>query len=81
MFRFIAKVAAKIAYRWRQEKEAETNLLHAGLASGLDQEKRELIARVTKEADDMDARIKEAADMEEKGFWECENGHERGDLA
>jgi hypothetical protein len=79
MFRFIAKVAAKIQYRWRQEVEAETNLLHAGLATRLAQEKRELVARVTKEADAMDARIKEAAEMEEKGFWECLAGHELPD--
>lgn len=76
MFRFIAKLAAKIAYRWKQEREAETNLLNAGLASQLAQEKRDLIARITKEADDMDARIKEVAEMEMKGFWVCENGHE-----
>jgi hypothetical protein len=24
----------------------------------------------------MDARVKQMAEMEEKGFWECENGHE-----
>jgi hypothetical protein len=76
MFRFIAKVAAKITYRWRQEVEAETNLLHAGLATRLAQEKRELVARITNETDDMDARIKEVSEMEEKGFWLCEDGHE-----
>jgi hypothetical protein len=76
MFRFIAKVAAKIIFRWKQELEGGTNEIAAALATRNAQEKRELVARVTKEADDMEARIKEAADMEEKGFWECENGHE-----
>ena len=41
-----------------------------------DDEVRELIDRTTKEADDIDARIIEVSAMEEKGFWECENGHE-----
>src|ERR1019366_10131236 len=31
---------------------------------------------MTKEADEMDARIKEVAEMEEKGFWLCDDGHE-----
>lgn len=35
-----------------------------------------LIAQLTKDADVMDARIKDMAEMEEKGFWECEDGHE-----
>jgi hypothetical protein len=76
MFRFIAKVAAKISFRWKQELEAGTNEIAAALATRNAEEKRELVARVTKEADEMDARIKEVSEMEEKGLWLCENGHE-----
>ena len=39
-------------------------------------ETKEAIARLTKEADAMDARISQVAEMEERGFWFCEDGHE-----
>jgi hypothetical protein len=78
MFRFIAKVAAKVIYRWRQEVESETNLLHAGLATRLAQEKRDLVSRLNAEADPMEARIKQFSEMEEQGYWLCEDEHEKG---
>jgi len=81
MFRFIAKIAAKVQYIWRQEIEAHTNELHAGLAQRNAQEKRNLVAQLTNDADVMEARIKEVAELEEKGFWMCENGHEVGNDA
>jgi hypothetical protein len=37
---------------------------------------RELVVKLKAEADELDARIKHVAEMEEKGFWLCENGHE-----
>jgi len=37
---------------------------------------REEIAQLTKDADEMEARIKQVAEMEERGYWECANGHE-----
>lgn len=77
MIRFIAKVAAKISFRWKQELEAGTNDIAAALATRNAQEKRDLVARLTKEADELDARIKDVSDMEEKGFWLCEDGHEQ----
>lgn len=76
MLTFIARRFAKLQYRFRQITEAETNELHAKLADQLAKEKREASANLTKEADEMDARIKEVSDMEERGYWTCENGDE-----
>jgi hypothetical protein len=79
MIRFIAKLYAKLAYRWHFETDAETNECHAKLAAKNAQIKRELVEQLNKEADGLDARLKQMAEMEEKGFWECENGHEKAD--
>ncbi|SPF45113.1 hypothetical protein SBA4_3300006 [Candidatus Sulfopaludibacter sp. SbA4] len=40
---------------------------------------KDLIAKLTTKADAFDARIKQVAGMEEKGFWLCEDGHEDED--
>ncbi|SPF55150.1 hypothetical protein SBA4_6980008 [Candidatus Sulfopaludibacter sp. SbA4] len=37
---------------------------------------KDIITKLTEEADAFDARIKQVPEMEEKGFWLCENGHE-----
>lgn len=79
MFRFLAKVCAKLAYRFKLEKEAATNDLNAGLSARLAREKRKFVEQLNKEADVMETRIKQVAEMEEKGFWLCENGHEQED--
>lgn len=76
MLRFIAKRYAKTRYVFNQHVEGENNLLNAGLALGLAKEKRELVARLNAEADQMDSRIKEVGEMEERGYWLCERGHE-----
>lgn len=41
------------------------------------QEKRDAAAQLRKDADDMEARVKQMAHMETMGFYLCENGHER----
>lgn len=71
MLRFIAKRYAKAQYRFRQEVEAATNDLNAGLALRTAAEKHKLVAQLTEQADQMDTRIKEVSEMEEKGFWLC----------
>jgi hypothetical protein len=76
MLRFIARRYAKAAYVFRQEVEASTNELNAGLALRTAAEKHKLAAQLTEQADQMDARIKEMDAKLETGFWECENGHE-----
>jgi hypothetical protein len=76
MIRFFAKRYARVRYRFNQETEAASNDLNAGLATRLAKEKRTLVARLNAEADQMDARITEVGEMEEKGYWLCENGHE-----
>lgn len=76
MLKILAKLWAKRQYVWKQEVEAATNDLHAGLSLGLAGEKRALIEQLNKEADEIEAKIKSMDEMLEKGFWECENGHE-----
>lgn len=80
MYRFIAKRYAKMRYRFNQEKEAETNMLHSALATRMTAEKRDLAAKLMKDADEIDATIKSMDEKLEKGFWECENGHENQQL-
>lgn len=79
MLKFIAKRWAKTRYVFNQHVEAATNDLNAGLALRTAADKRDLSARLTKEADEMDARIKELDEKLDKGFWECEKGHENSD--
>jgi hypothetical protein len=79
MFRFLAQWYAKARYVFNQETEAATNEINVGLASRRAKERRELVSQLRKEADEMDARIKEVEEKLDKGFWECENGHELPD--
>jgi hypothetical protein len=81
MLRIFARFWARQKYIFSQEVEAATNDLNAGLSLRLATEKRALIERLDKEADDMDARIKEVGEMEEKGYWLCDNGHEHNTSA
>lgn len=76
MFTILARVFARWKYIFHYEMEAEENLLKAALSTRNAAERRELVTKLTHEADGMDARIREVSEMEEKGFWVCENGHE-----
>ena len=76
MRKFIGRRWAKAAYVFRREVEAETNLLNAGRALRTAAEKRTLARQLTERADQMDARIKEVYEMEEKGYYVCDEGHE-----
>jgi hypothetical protein len=72
MIRFLANVWAKLRYVFREELKAGENELNARAAL-------QRVATITVEADALEANIKRRDEMEEKGFWECENGHEKGD--
>jgi hypothetical protein len=76
MLRFAARHWAKIRYIFNQETEAHANELNARLALQNAAEKRALVSLLTSQADEMVARIKQMDAQLEKGFWECENGHE-----
>jgi hypothetical protein len=76
MIRALAKWAAKKYYVFNQEFQASTADLHAGLSLRLAGEKRELIEKLNKEADDIEANIKAVDEKLATGYWECENGHE-----
>jgi hypothetical protein len=77
MVRTIAKIIAKWKYVLSQEVEAATAELHAGLSLKLAAEKRAQIEQLNKEADDIDANIKNVDEQLAKGYWECENGHDK----
>ena len=74
----LAKWAAKKYYVFNQEFQASTNDLHAGLSLRLAGEKRSLIETLNKEADDIEANIKSVDEKLTAGYYECENGHEKG---
>ena len=76
MLRYFAGVWARFSLRWRYETEASTNEHMARVQRRKAINAREEILRMTKDADAHEARLKQMAEMEEKGYWECENGHE-----
>jgi hypothetical protein len=79
MLRIFARWWAKRKYIFSQESEAATNDLNAGLALKLAGEKRALVDRLKNEADEIDANIKSMDEKLDKGFYECENGHENSE--
>lgn len=79
MIRVLARWAAKRYYVLNQEFQAATADLHAGLSLKLAGEKRAHIEQLNKEADAIDANIKAVDEKLAKGYWECENGHEKDD--
>jgi hypothetical protein len=76
MIRTLARWWARRKYVWKIEIEAVTQDLQADLSAQRAKEKRDLAAQLRKESDDMETRVKQMAEMEEKGFWLCEEGHE-----
>jgi hypothetical protein len=76
MLRAIATWIARWKYVWNKETEAGLNEWSARVSEQKAQESRGLITKMKQEADDLEARIKHMTEMEEKGFWLCENGHE-----
>lgn len=79
MIRMLARWWARRKFIWKIEIEAVTQDLQADLSAQRAKEKRDLAAQLRKEADDMETRVKQMAAMEEKGFWLCDNGHEKAD--
>ena len=76
MLTILAKWWAKKSYIFKQEVEAATNDLHAGLSLRLVGEKRALIEQLNKDAADIEANIKAVDDKLARGYWECECGKE-----
>jgi hypothetical protein len=77
MLRTLARWWARRRYIFKQDFEARLEELQAGLSAQRAQEKRDAAVQLRKDADDMEARLKQMAEMEERGFWLCENGHEK----
>ena len=76
MIRTLARWWARRRYIFKQEFEAALEDLQAALSAQRAKEKRDLAAQLRKESDDMETRVKQMAEMEEKGFWLCDDGHE-----
>jgi len=79
MIRIIAKWFAKLAYVFTEERTAATYDLNASAAQVRAGERREAMKALNAEADAIEARVKQMTEMEEKGYWLCENGHEKAD--
>src|SRR5882672_1131116 len=79
MIRFIAKIWAKLSYLWQLEFESAKSDVNANLAKRNTNEKRKLVDRLNKEAEDIEKRIAEMKLLEEQGYWLCDNWHEKGD--
>src|SRR5579884_1739933 len=76
MIRFIATWCSRWQYRWKNEKEGGLNHWMGKVQEKKAAEMRKQITQLTADADARDARIKQMAEMEERGYWTCENGHE-----
>jgi hypothetical protein len=76
MIRFIATIWSKWSFVFAKEVEAGKHVWAAKVAERNTALTKTLIAQLTKETDAMEVRVKQMIEMEEKGFWECENGHE-----
>jgi hypothetical protein len=80
MLKAFARWWARRRYIFKQDFEATLEELQAALSAQRAQEKRDAAAQLRKDAEDMESRVKEMAEMEERGFWLCENGHEHADV-
>ena len=76
MLRAFATWYARWKYRVNKEVEAGMHEWSARVAEQNAKASRDLIVKLKVEADAYEARIKSVAEMEEKGFWQCADGHE-----
>jgi hypothetical protein len=79
MLRAFATWYARWKYRVNKEVEAGMHEWSARVAEKNAKASRDLIIKLKTEADAYEARIKSVAEMEEKGFYLCDNGHENAE--
>src|ERR1035441_3142051 len=79
MLNLIAKWWAKKRYVWAELSQAANLDLNASAAQYKANQRREEVKALTEQADAIEANIKRLDELEEKGYWLCENGHENGD--
>jgi hypothetical protein len=75
MLRAIATWIAGWKYIWNKETEAGLNEWSARVSEQKARETRAAILQLKTDAEELDAQIKHMAEMEEKGFWLCDDGH------
>jgi transcription initiation factor IIE alpha subunit len=78
MLRALATWLAKWKYVFAKETEAGLNEWSARVAERNAKDTRALLVKLSHEAAQFEARIKLVAEMEESGFYLCDNGHEKG---
>src|SRR6266852_567579 len=76
MLKILSRWWAKRAYLWKLEVEGQTHILHSNLSALHAQQKRGQAEKLNKDADAIEANIKEVGKRLEVGYWECEDGHE-----
>jgi hypothetical protein len=76
MLRALAKMWAKLSYVWQLEIEGSKSELNSKVAAQNAETSRKLALQLNAEADGIDKNIEAEEERLEKGYWECENGHE-----
>jgi hypothetical protein len=77
MLRALATWIAKWKYVWNKETEAGLHTWSARVSEANAKVTRDVIVKLKAGAEELEARIKDVAEMEEEGFWLCDNGHEK----
>jgi hypothetical protein len=62
-------------YVWKEETAASMQDLNASAAQYRAGERRKAVTKLSANADAIDANIKRADDLQEKGYWLCDDGH------
>jgi hypothetical protein len=79
MIRLIAQWWARVQYVFKEEASAAVLELNSSAALYRAEERRKAAKQMNEQADGIEANIKEVDEKMEKGFWQCEAGHEKGD--
>jgi hypothetical protein len=80
MLSLFARIWAKWKYRFELLHESARTDINARLAENRAAEVRTFVAQLRDKVDEIEKRIKEYAEKEEKGFWQCANGHEWNEM-
>jgi multidrug resistance efflux pump len=76
MIRFFARWRMKRRYRFKEESDAALADLQAGLALIRARDRRLSANSLNTQAQDIEDNIKRLTELQEKGYWLCEDGHE-----
>src|ERR1017187_7911737 len=77
MLNLIAKWYAKKRYVWAELSQSANLDLNASAAQYKANQRREEVKALTEQADAIEANVKRLDELEEKGYWLCEDGDEK----